>query len=172
MDFLAHLLPAGIAAHAPVLLVVIPLILAPIAALMPSGRIAWAISLIAAFLVALLALVLLGEVSQAGSVSYHLGGWAPALGIEYRVDALDVPILLLVGFVRLLCTIYALPSVGDEIEPGKQPMFYSGFLVMFTGLAGRHDHWRCLQCLRLPEVSSSRLMPRRIGGGKTAGLTD
>ena len=129
MDFLAHLLPAGIAAHAPVLLVVIPLILAPIAALMPSGRIAWAISLIAAFLVALLALVLLGEVSQAGSVSYHLGGWAPPLGIEYRVDALNVPILLLVGFVGLLCTIYALPSVADEIEPGKQPMFYSNVFV-------------------------------------------
>ncbi|WP_417477421.1 monovalent cation/H+ antiporter subunit D family protein [Maricaulis sp.] len=167
MDILAHLLPAGIAAHAPVLLVVIPLILAPIAALMPSGRMAWAISLLAAFLVAILALVLLGEVSQAGSVSYHLGGWAPPLGIEYRVDALNVPILLLVGFVGLLCTIYALPSVADEIEPGKQPMFYSAFLVCFTGLLGvtiTGDAFNVFVFLEVSSLSTYALVA--MGGGK------
>lgn len=167
MDILAHLLPAGIAAHAPVLLVVIPLILAPIVALMPSGRIAWAISLVAAVMVAVLALVLLGEVSTAGVISYHIGGWAPPLGIEYRVDALNVPILLLVGFVGLLCTIYALPTVADEIEPAKQPMFYSAFLVCFTGLLGvtiTGDAFNVFVFLEISSLSTYALVA--MGGGK------
>lgn len=167
MEFLAHLLPAGIAAHAPVLLVVIPLILAPVAALMPNGRLAWGLSLLGAIIVAVFALVLLGEVSSTGVISYHLGGWAPPLGIEYRVDALNVPILLLVGFVGLLCTIYALPTVADEIEPAKQPMFYSAFLVCFAGLLGvtiTGDAFNVFVFLEISSLSTYALVA--MGGSK------
>lgn len=154
MDILAHLLPAGIAAHAPVLLVVIPLILAPIAALMPNGRLAWGVALLGTIIAAIFALVLLGEVSTAGVISYHLGGWAPPLGIEYRVDALNVPILLLVGLIGLLSAIYALPSVADEIETSKQPMFYAAFLVCFTGLLGITTTGDAFNVFVFMEVSS------------------
>ncbi|WP_339748475.1 monovalent cation/H+ antiporter subunit D family protein [uncultured Maricaulis sp.] len=167
MDILAHLLPAAIAAHAPVLLVVIPLILAPIAALMPNGRLAWGVALLAAIVAAVLALVLLGEVSSAGVVSYHLGGWAPPLGIEYRVDALNVPILVLVGLIGLLCAIYALPSVADEIEPSKQPMFYSAFLICFTGLLGvtiTGDAFNVFVFMEVSSLSTYALVG--MGGGK------
>tara|TARA_R110000868_G_scaffold58183_1_gene179770 strand:- start:22341 stop:23864 length:1524 start_codon:yes stop_codon:yes gene_type:complete len=167
MDILAHLLPAGIAAHAPVLLVVIPLILAGIAALMPNGRLAWGVALLGAIIVAVFALVLLGEVSSTGVISYHLGGWAPPLGIEYRVDALNVPILLLVGFIGLLCTIFALPSVADEIEADKRPMFYSAFLICFTGLLGvtiTGDAFNVFVFMEVSSLSTYALVA--MGGGK------
>ncbi|WP_417498088.1 monovalent cation/H+ antiporter subunit D family protein [Maricaulis sp.] len=167
MEFLAHLLPAAIAAHAPVLLVVVPLILAPVAALMPNGRLAWGVSLLAVIAVAILALVLMGEISSAGVISYHLGGWAPPLGIEYRVDALNVPILLLVGLVGLLCTIYALPTVADEIEPGKRAMFYAAFLVCFTGLLGvtiTGDAFNVFVFLEVSSLATYALVA--MGGGK------
>lgn len=167
MDILAHLLPAGIAAHAPVLLVVIPLILAPIAALMPNGRLAWGIAMLGAILVAVLALVLLGEVTTSGLISYHIGGWAPPLGIEYRIDALNVPIILLVGVIGLLCTVYALPTVADEIESSKQPMFYSAFLVCLTGLLGvtvTGDAFNVFVFLEVSSLSTYALVA--MGGGK------
>jgi multicomponent Na+:H+ antiporter subunit D len=169
MEFLAHLLPAGIAVHAPVLIVAIPLILAPLAALMPNGRLAWGVSMIAAIIVAVLALVLMGEVSisASGVLSYHLGGWAPPLGIEYRVDALNVPILLLVGLVGLLCTIYALPSVADEIDAEKQPLFYSAFLVCLTGLLGvtiTGDAFNVFVFVEISSLSTYTLVA--MGGGK------
>lgn len=136
MDILASLLPANVAVHTPALIVVIPLIMAAVAAFMPKGIWAWGVTMATAAIVAILSLVLLGQVSEAGVISYAVGGWAPPLGIELRVDMLNIPLLLLVGFVGLLCVIYALPSVADEIAKSQQALFYSAFLVCFTGLLG------------------------------------
>ena len=136
MQFLADFLPAGIAMHAPALIVVIPLIMAAVSALMPNGRLGWLVTLITSALVAILALNLLGQVAMQDVISYHLGGWAPPLGIEYRVDMLNIPLLLVVGIVGFLCVIYALPSVADEITADKRGLFYAAFLVCFSGLNG------------------------------------
>lgn len=136
MEFFANLLPAGLAHHAPALIVVVPLVTAAIAALMPNGRAGWVVTLVTAAIVALFSLVLLGQVMTEGVISYAMGGWAPPVGIEYRVDALNAVVLTLVGIIGLLCVIYALPSVADEIEENKQALFYSAFLVCLAGLLG------------------------------------
>ncbi|MHA6289229.1 monovalent cation/H+ antiporter subunit D family protein [Maricaulis sp. CAU 1757] len=136
MQTLAQLLPAGLAVHSPALIVVIPLIMAAIAAFMPRGRLAWGVALAAAIPVAVLSLVLLGQVMSEGLISYAMGGWQPPHGIELRVDALNVLLLLLVGIIGLLCVIFALPTVADDIPADKQPLFYSAFLVAFAGLIG------------------------------------
>lgn len=148
MDMLASILPAGIAVHAPALIVVIPLIMAAVAALMPRGAWAWGVTLATAIAVAVLALNILGQVSGEGVISYAVGGWAPPVGIELRVDMLNVPLLLLVGLVGLLCVIYALPSVADEIAKTQQSLFYSAFLVCFAGLLG-------VSVTAMPSTSSS-----------------
>lgn len=136
MQIFANLLPAGIAAHAPVLVVVIPLIMSAVCAFMPNGRAGWVVTLITSALVAFFSLAVLGQVFETGLISYHLGGWAPPIGIEYRVDALNGMLLVLVGVIGFLCVVYALPSVADEIDPKKQALFYSAFLVCLTGLLG------------------------------------
>ena len=167
MDMLASLLPANIAAHAPVLIVVIPLMAAAIAALMPKGFYSWIVVLVTAIAVAILSLVLLGEVMGEGTVSYAVGGWAPPIGIELRADMLNVPLLLLVGFVGLLCVIYALPSVRDEIAPKQQPLFYSAFLVCFTGLLGvtiTGDAFNLFVFLEISSISTYTIIA--MGAGK------
>jgi multicomponent Na+:H+ antiporter subunit D len=136
MDFVAALTPSAIAHHAPVLIVVLPLLLAPVAAVLPNGRAGWALSLLASLFVAWMVLILFGQVAEHGVVEYAMGGWQAPLGIVYRVDALNMPILALIGAVGLLCVLYALPIVADEIEPDKQSLFYSAFLICFTGLLG------------------------------------
>jgi len=136
MELLGALIPSALAQHAPVLLVVVPLILSPVAAVMPNGRIAWVIALIGVAFTVLMLPPLFAGVQADAVMSYALGGWAAPLGIEYRVDALNLPILALVGIIGFLCTLYALPSVADEVDEGKRAIFYATFLVCFAGLLG------------------------------------
>jgi multicomponent Na+:H+ antiporter subunit D len=167
MDLLANLLPAGLAVHAPVLLVVVPLVMAAIAAFMPNGKAGWTVAMVAAVIVALFSLNVLGQVYVDGLISYHLGGWAPPIGIEYRVDALNAAVLTLVGLVGLLCVIYALPSVADEIDEDKQALFYSAFLVCLGGLLGvtiTGDAFNVFVFLEISSISTYTIIA--MGAGK------
>jgi len=167
MDFLSNLLPAGLIHHAPALVIVIPLVAAAIAALMPNGRLGWIVAMVTASLVAFFSLVVLGLVLSDGLISYHMGGWEPPYGIELRVDALNAVILALVGVMGLLCVIFALPSVGDEIEEGKQALFYSAFLVALAGLLGvtiTGDAFNVFVFLEISSISTYTIIA--MGAGK------
>lgn len=138
IETIHDLVPAAWAVHAPALLVVIPMLMAPIAALMPAGRIGWMISNFAVFGALIMAIVLVVAVreSELGYISYHMGGWEPPYGIEFRIDALNSMVLLLVSSIGLLASIFGWPSVKSEISKAKISLFYSAYLVCFTGLCG------------------------------------
>jgi multicomponent Na+:H+ antiporter subunit D len=130
-------LPAALAAHAPVLLVAIPLILSAPAAALKSGRTAWGIAFAGAVAALLFAIELfLATRGEGAVISYALGAWQPPVGIEFRVDALNAALLLLLTASAVLALIFALPSVEDEIDKDKRALFYSAFLVVLSGLAG------------------------------------
>ena len=123
-------------AEAPVAIVVLPLIVAVICAILPKERIAWLLVLITTLICSALSFVILDQVMTKGVVDYALGGWDPPLGIAYRVDALNAPVLMLISLIGVLCTLYALRSVTSEIEPKKRAPFHAAFLVCFAGLLG------------------------------------
>ena len=118
------------------LLVIIPLITAPIVAVLPRGRWSWVMSLTVATACAILAGVQLWAVVHDGVISYELGGWAPPWGIEYRIDALNALVALLVSCIAVVTLFYALLSAEKEIPKDKIPLFYSAFLLCLTGLLG------------------------------------
>ena len=139
IDFILSLVPAEIAAHAPALLVVVPLVLAPLAALMPNGRIAWVLAMLGTAVSLLMSIILLAQVRsvEGGAViSYAMGGWAPPAGIEFRIDSLNAMVLLLVTSIGFLASIFGWPSIRAEIREGKRAMFMSAYLVCFMGLCG------------------------------------
>ncbi|KAA5804515.1 monovalent cation/H+ antiporter subunit D family protein [Alkalicaulis satelles] len=132
-----QVLPAALAAHAPALLVMIPLIMSAPAAMIKNGRVAWAIAVLSV----LASLVLAAEIflatrADGAIISYAMGGWEPPFGIEYRIDALNAALLLLLGSTGFLALMFAGPSVADEIARGKRSLFYSAFLICFAGLSG------------------------------------
>ncbi|MEO0883113.1 MAG: monovalent cation/H+ antiporter subunit D family protein [Pseudomonadota bacterium] len=124
--------------HAPILLVITPLVLAGISSFMPNGRLAWCLSILATAASTICALVLLGEVqtTPGGVVSYALGGWAPPIGIEFRVDALNILFLLLITIIGFLAAIFSWPTVAAEVRQEKRALFYAAYLICFTGLSG------------------------------------
>ncbi|RLW69471.1 MAG: cation:proton antiporter [gamma proteobacterium symbiont of Stewartia floridana] len=122
--------------HISLLLVVVPLIAAPLVAVLPRGRLPWAVSFAVSVVCAVLAGIQLWSVLQGGVISYELGGWAPPWGIEYRIDAVNAFVALIVSVIAALTLPYALHSAEREIPEEKIPTFYSALLLCLTGLLG------------------------------------
>ena len=138
MQALLNAAPSWLVYHAPALLVVVPLMLAPFCAILPSGRIAWILSVVGSVsaLVCAIILTALVQMPEVNFVSYAMGGWEPPYGIEFRIDALNALVLMIVAGIGVLASIFSWPSVKAEIRAEKRAMFYSAYLVCLTGLLG------------------------------------
>ena len=125
-----------IAQHLPVLQVVIPLLAAPLCMLMRYRESAWTLTLIVSWTALAIAWMLLQQVLAGGPISYHLGGWAPPIGIEYRVDTVNAFVLLIVSGIAAVVTPYARASVRREYGDRRNYQFYAAFLLCLAGLLG------------------------------------
>lgn len=120
----------------PVLPVIVPLVMAPITLLLPQGRAPHLWATLVSWLTFASCIWLLREVSDVGLISYHLGDWAPPLGIEYRVDLANALVLLLVSGLAAVVFPFAYRSVAVEIDPRQSTFFYCALLICMTGLLG------------------------------------
>lgn len=122
--------------HWQVLIVVIPLLAAPLASLLRGSTAPWALATAVSWTVLALALILLQQVQAHGTLSYALGGWAAPWGIEYRLDAASALVQLLISLVAAVVLPYARWSAGREIEAERMPGFYAAILLLLAGLLG------------------------------------
>jgi multicomponent Na+:H+ antiporter subunit D len=122
--------------HLPVLLVVVPLVAAPIAALLNRPRLSWAVAVAATLWALYAALELLSQTMAAGEIHYELGGWAAPYGIEYVVDPVNAWVVVIVTLIGALVVPYARVSVEREITEDRIPLFYAAFILCLTGLLG------------------------------------
>jgi multicomponent Na+:H+ antiporter subunit D len=122
--------------HLPALQVVAPLLGAVVVAFFRRGSNAYAFALAVTWFMPVISLALLAQVLGTGTISYALGGWAPPIGIEYRVDTLNAFILLIVSLVSAVAMPYAKRSVALEIEPERQAWYWCMYLLCLTGLLG------------------------------------
>lgn len=125
-----------IAAHLPVLQVVTPLLAAPLCALLRRPLPSWLLALAVSLAMPPIAAAMLVRVLAEGPISYQLGSWAPPWGIEYRVDAVNGFVLLLVSTIGAAVMVYARRSVAAEIAPRLQGWFYAMYLLCLAGLLG------------------------------------
>lgn len=127
---------ASLADHLPVLQVLVPFIAAPLLVLIGSRRLAWPMALAASAAATVIAFLLLMQVIGGEVISYQIGGWAPPWGIEYRIDAANAFVLLLVSGIGTLVLAYAKESVAAEIAEKHHTLFYTAYLLCLTGLLG------------------------------------
>lgn len=118
------------------LLVVIPLLAAPVTAMLPGRRLPWLFTLIVTWVCLLFASWQLSLVMDGSIISYELGGWAPPWGIEYRIDAMNALVALIVAAIAAITLPYALRSVEKEIPAQQTSLFYAAFLLCLVGLLG------------------------------------
>ena len=119
-----------------VLPIVIPLVMAPITLLLPAGRAPWAWSVVCSWVVFACCIALITQVSELGVISYHLGDWAPPLGIEYRVDLMNALVLVLVSGIAAVVFPFAHESVKSEIDDRQSSYFYCALIICMVGLMG------------------------------------
>ena len=122
--------------HLPILVVIIPLLAGPVCVLAERPLAAWGVALLAAWLSFAVAVALAVQVSNTGTISYELGGWAPPWGIEYRVDTLGSYVLLIVTAIAALVMVAARESVAHEVPEPLIARFYAALMLAFAGLAG------------------------------------
>ena len=125
-----------IAQHLPALQIVVPLVAAPICLLLRRGDLAWGLALVVSWAALAIAVMLLHAVIDGGVISYEFGDWAPPWGIEYRIDAANAFVLLIVSGISAVVLPYARASVASEIEESKHCLFYTAYLLCLTGLLG------------------------------------
>ncbi len=125
-----------ISTQLPALQVVIPMLAAPLAMLVRRPFAAWLVALVASIAAFVIAVLLFQQVAAEGVVSYAMGGWPAPWGIEYRVDAANAYVLLIVAAVGVVTIIAAPVSGAHEFGEKRLPLFYSAWLLCLTGLLG------------------------------------
>lgn len=145
----------------PILQVVVPLLGALLAALFRRGQLAWLIAVVASWASLVIAGRLLFLVLQNGPISYAIGGWAPEIGIEYRVDLVAALFLLLVTSIAAVIIAIAPRSVAKEIPRDRIAWFYAMYMVCLTGLLGiaiTGDAFNAFVFLEVSSLSSYALI--------------
>ena len=122
--------------HLSALQIVIPLLAAPLCAIIQLQRIAWVLALLVGLVCAGNSIAILMQVESAGEIIYALGGWAAPWGIEYRIDSANAFVLLIISIIYLAGTIYARNGVESEVPEERRSWFYTAWILCFTGLCG------------------------------------
>ncbi|WP_067560972.1 monovalent cation/H+ antiporter subunit D family protein [Halofilum ochraceum] len=112
----------------------VPLIASPLCALLPGRLWPWLLTFAAAVASAVIAAITL-PAAMDGTLSYAFGDWRPPIGIEYRIDAANAFVALLVSAVAAVILPWAKTSVDREV-PERQGPFYALFLLALAGLMG------------------------------------
>ena len=126
----------SLAEHLPALQVVLPLISAPVAVLLRRGRLAFAVVTAGAWAAFAIAIALWLQVDADGTISYHIGNWAPPWGIEYRIDRLNSFVLVLVAGMAAVVLPYSRASIEREIPRESHYLFHAMLGLCLTGLLG------------------------------------
>ena len=120
-----------------ILLVIIPLIAAPICVLLRNATAAWAVSMAVALSVFTIAIKLVSDLSSSDRVLYYrIGGWDAPWGIEYALDKVGGLVILVVSIIGALSLVYAKRSVEKEIPSERIYLFYAMLMLCLSGLLG------------------------------------
>lgn len=122
--------------HLPVLQVVVPLLTAPLAALLRQRSLAWAAATAASLLAFAMAVELVFTVRAAGALSYAVGSWPAPYGIEVVVDAFSALLLLVITGASSVALLIAHATFRFEVPEERQHLFYAAWLLTLAGLSG------------------------------------
>lgn len=155
-------------AHLPVLLVVVPLLTAPLCVVVKSPRLARPLATAATFVTAIIAIGLVVWTSkQAEPISYALGGWPAPFGIEYRISKAAAWVAALVASVGALALLLGTRHTRPEVRDGHEHLFYAAYVLCLAGLLGMvatGDAFNVFVFLEISSLSTYTLVamgPRR-----------
>jgi multicomponent Na+:H+ antiporter subunit D len=148
-------------AHLPVLQIVLPLVAAPLCVLLRNRMAVRSLAILVSWLCFGIALALLDQVQTGGVISYKLGGWAPPVGIEYRIDLLNAYVLVIVAAIGAVVMPFGLGTKEPGVREGQHHLYYAAFLLCLCGLLGitiTGDAFNVFVFLEIASLSSYTLI--------------
>ena len=124
--------------HLPALLIVVPLLAAPICLFLRNKSVVRIFSMLVAWTCLAIAWTILVMVIDPlqGPINYHMGGWSMPVGIELSIDAANAFVLLIVAGIAAVVMPFGVGHPGLAGPEGKQHLFYAALLLCMTGLMG------------------------------------
>lgn len=122
--------------HMPVLHVVIPMMVAPLCAIMKKGSYAWRFTTTLLMLMVPASIYLLQYVGEEGTIFYSLGGWSPPVGIGYKIDVLSAYMIFLISLIAAATSYFSRFNAKQEICESRQALTYTVMLLCVAGLLG------------------------------------
>ncbi|MEE2755721.1 MAG: monovalent cation/H+ antiporter subunit D family protein [Myxococcota bacterium] len=149
--------------HFPSLLIVTPLIAAPICLLLRNGTLVRIWSTLAAWACLYFAWGILGQVQglDGETIRYAMGGWEMPLGIELNIDAANAFVVLIITGIASVVFPFGLGHSGLSGPEGKEHLFYAAFLLCMCGLMGiavTGDAFNVFVFLEITSLSSYALI--------------
>ncbi len=126
----------NLALHYPVLQVIIPMLMAPLALLVQHRKLAWLLASVTSLCAFALAIAIAQLVLQGSSYAYPLGGWQAPFGIELRVDSFSAIVLIIVSGASTAALLAGYQSLAQDIEEDRASLFYAAWLLALAGLLG------------------------------------
>ncbi len=120
----------------PALQVAVPLIGAPLCALLGRPRLAWPFAVAVAWITFAIAIALLARVLAGGPIHYTMGGWPPVLGIEYVIDPLNALVLVLVSGMAAVIMPAVRLGIDVEVVHRARHLFLTVALLALAGMLG------------------------------------
>jgi len=162
---------ATILNNLPALLVVIPLLLAPLSALSGKSVFGWALGLFGTGASFVLALMLQSVTEVGMRLTYHMGNWPPPWGIEFVVDSATSFTLVVMSALAFLTTLAARRILPAEIAVKDCGKFYAAWLLVCGGLYGlvmTADAFNLFVFLEISALSSVILISMGAGTDRRA----
>jgi len=122
--------------HLPILMVIAPLMAAPVCVVLRKGLPAWSLAMVTTWASFAMALGVLFQVLESGTIVYEIGDWAAPWGIEYRIDRVSAFMAVIVAGIGSVALPYAKQSVEHEVGIHRIYLFYTMFLLCLSGLMG------------------------------------
>ena len=97
--------------HISVLVVIVPLMAAPLCVLVRHGAVSWGWATAVSIVNFLFSIVLIQHVMANGTIEYALGDWEGPWGIVYRVDEVGALVVLIITAIAAIAMPYAKESI-------------------------------------------------------------
>ncbi len=137
-----------------VLVVVVPLMAAPVCMFLRNGTASWAWATGICAITFALSIILIRHVLENGEIIYALGDWAAPWGIIYQIDEIGAFVMLIVAAIAAIALPYAKQSIEREIPKDRHYLVYCMFLLCMAGLLGMAATGDAFNLFVFLEVSS------------------
>ncbi len=166
-----------IAKHIPILQILIPFFAALISAASFNKFVSWLIAT-TSIIIALALSVYAIPFAQQG-MSYEFGNWNAPIGIEYRLDMLNQPIIIFINFVLLFFLIFGKEliekTITNYIKDKYQHIFYSLLLfahVGYLGIISTNDLFNIYVFIEISSLATYVLMSKGSNARSLIGAFD